>query len=415
MVDGTPKKIVGMNPREFFFQRIAQTSPEPMLGNPLQIVRAKGSLMWDEHGKEYLDFISGIAVSSVGHCHPEVVKAIKEQADRHLHLMVYGEFVQMPQNQFAEVIFRKLPAELNQIFYTTGGSEAVEIAIKAARKFTGRKKIVSFRNSYHGSTLGALSLSSLEHHLNAFAPHIPGIVRLHYNNRGDLQHLNDEIACVVLEPIQAESGITIPDKDYLEEIRNSCNQNGILLVFDEIQTGFGRTGKMFGFEHFGVTPDMICLAKGMGGGVPVGACIARSEILRTLSENPVLGHMNTFGGNALACSAALATLKVIEKEKLVERSLEIQRIIERYFFENFRESPLKWRMLGAFGALEFENEEQAFAVCRNCLKNGLITDWFLYNSRALRLAPPLNIEFELLDKGLNILIENSLKIIQKCF
>lgn len=404
-----------MNPREFFFQRIAQTSPDPMLGNPPQIVRAKGSLMWDESGNEYLDFISGIAVSSVGHCHPDVVSAIKEQADRHLHLMVYGEFVQIPQNQYAEELFRKLPVELNQIFFTTGGSEAIEIALKAARKFTGRKKIVSFRNSYHGSTLGALSLSSLEHHLNAFAPYIPGIVRLHYNNRVDLDQLNDEIACVVLEPIQAESGITIPDKEYLKVLRNICDENGILLVFDEIQTGFGRTGKMFGFEHFDVIPDMICLAKGMGGGVPVGACIARSEILRILSENPILGHMNTFGGNALACAAARATLKVIENEKLVERSVEIQRIMDSIFNENFRNSPLKWRILGAFGALEFENEEQAFTVCRNCLKKGLITDWFLYNPRSLRLAPPLNIEFDLLHKGLNILVDNSLKVIKKGF
>ncbi|MCX8080475.1 MAG: aspartate aminotransferase family protein [Bacteroidia bacterium] len=402
-----------MNHREFFFRHIAQTSPEPMLGNPLHIVRAEKEFLWDAEGKKYVDLISGIAVSSVGHCHPKVVEAVKEHASRFMHLMVYGEMIQSPQNLLAEALMKVLPPSLNNFYYTTGGSEAIEVALKIARKFTGRKKILAFKNSYHGSTWAALSLSSLEHHLNAFAPLLPGIIRTEFGSMDAIGLVDEDVACVVTEPIQAESGVNIPSKEFMEALRNRCEEKGVLLIFDEIQTGFGRTGKMFAFEHFGVVPDILCLAKAMGGGVPVGVCISSGEIMASLCKNPILGHMNTFGGNALACTAAKATLEAILQEKLHERAKEIQKIIQAVFESQLKDTCFKWRVIGAFGALELKDEAHAFELCRQALMEGIITDWFLFNSKSIRIAPPLNIDFNVLKDALEKLCNLSVKLSNK--
>jgi len=391
-----------MNIREIFFSHLTQTSPFPMLGEEIDIVRASGSVLYDRRGKEYIDFISGISVSCVGHCHPAVVRAVQQQAERFMHLMVYGEFIQEPQIRYASELMQILPSSLSSLYYTTGGSEAIELAIKVARKFTGKTKLITFKNSYHGSTLGALSLSSLEEHLNAYAPLIPGVMRFPYGSEEWMNTSGKEIAAVIMEPVQAESGIVRCGKEYYQKIREWCNQNGVLLVFDEIQTGFGRTGEWFAFMQYDIVPDILCIAKGMGGGVPIGACVADRKIMSVLTNHPILGHMNTFGGNALACEAARATLQIIREEKLCHRARWIEQKIKE-FFEKAAFPDVKLHTAGAWAALHFADEKTAWEVCRDCIRSGVITDWFLYNSSAIRIAPPLTIPENILMQALDII------------
>lgn len=375
-----------MNQRELFLRHVAQTSDLPFLGIDMNIVSAKGCTLTDANGRQYLDLISGISVSSVGHCHPKVVKAINEQSKKFMHLMVYGEYNQTPQVNYAKALTSLLPASLNSVYFTTGGSEAVEGAMKLAKRATGRKEIISFSNSYHGSTQGALSIMGNEQFKNSFRPLLPGTRVLEFNKIEDISLISFQTAAVIIEPVQGESGVHAAGKIFLESLRKKCNEHGSLLVFDEIQTGFGRTGSLFAFEQYGVVPDVLLIAKAMGGGLPVGAFIASKELMVSLSSNPMLGHINTFGGNAVCVAAAQATLDVIVNRKLALRAKQIEKIIRKKLVH-----PLikEVRIFGALGAIEFGNEELNFKIMKACIEKGIITDWFLFCPTAMRIAPPL--------------------------
>lgn len=380
-----------MNQRELFLRHVAQTSDKPMMGLDLNIESAKGVILKDVNGKEYIDLISGISVSSIGHCHPKVVKAIQEQSQKFMHLMVYGEFNQSPQVKYASSLCKQLPASLNCVYFTTGGSEAVEGALKLAKRITGRTEIISFKNAYHGSTHGALSVMGDEFFKQSFRPLLPEIKIVEFNDLKSVEAISSKTAAVIIEPIQGEAGIRKASKTFMEALRKKCDEHCVLLIFDEIQSGFGRTGKLLAFEHDNVVPDVLLVAKGMGGGLPIGAFIASQTLMSCLTKNPVLGHINTFGGNAVCVAAAQATLDVIVSEKLSAKALEIEKII----LENLKHPLIKEiRICGALGAIEFGDEALNMKVIKACLESGIITDWFLFCPTALRIAPPLVIENE---------------------
>jgi acetylornithine/N-succinyldiaminopimelate aminotransferase len=381
--------------RQLFLKHVAQTSDTPLLGVDLNIVKAKGITLTDIHGKEYIDLISGISVSNVGHCHPEVVDAIQQQTEKYMHLMVYGEFNQAPQVRYAKLLCSVLPPNLNSVYYTTGGSESIEGAMKLAKRVTGRAEIISFKNSYHGSTQGALSLMGDESFKNAFRPLLPGTKQLDFNDASQLNEITTATAAVIIEPIQGEAGVRIADENYIKELKTKCEETGTLLIFDEIQTGFGRTGTLFAFEKYGIVPDVLCIAKGMGGGLPIGAFVASKELMGHLSQNPILGHINTFGGNAVCVAAAEATLKIILRDKLHTRAKEIETIIRKTLVHPKIKA---LRVIGALGAIDFGTEELNFKACKFFIENGIIIDWFLFCPTALRIAPPLTITNEELEK-----------------
>lgn len=377
-----------MNQRELFLRHVAQTSDLPLLGENVNIKQAKGVKLIDESGKEYFDLISGISVSNIGHCHPKVISAINEQAQKFMHLMVYGEFNQSPQVKYAKQLTDLLPPQLNSVYFTTSGSEATEGALKLAKRVTGRTEIISFKNAYHGSTNGALSVMGDEFFKNSFRPLLPDIKILELNNLNDLDQISSRTACVIIEPIQGEAGVRKADIEFLKLLRKKCNTHCALLIFDEIQTGFGRTGSLFAFEQADVIPDVLLIAKGMGGGLPIGAFVSSQKLMSCLTNDPVLGHINTFGGNAVCVAAALATLDVIITEKLITRAKEIEKIIK----ENLQHSLIKeLRVYGALGAVDYGNEELNMRIIKSCIQNGIITDWFLFCTTAMRIAPPLTI------------------------
>lgn len=377
-----------MNQRELFLRHVAQTSELPLMGIDMNIAYAKGAVLTDVNGKRYIDLISGISVSNIGHCHPKVVEAVTEQSQKFMHLMVYGEFNQSPQVKYATTLLPCLPSTLNCIYFTTGGSESIEGAMKLAKRVTGKTEFVSFKNSYHGSTQGALSLMGDEYFKNAFRPLLPNTKQITYNSLEELNQIGADTAAVVLELIQAESGIKPANQEFINKISEKCKQHGALLIVDEIQTGFGRTGTLFAFEQYGITPDVLCIAKGMGGGMPIGAFIADKKLMNTLSHDPVLGHINTFGGNAVCLAAAQANLEVILKERLWESAKKIEAILK----QQLQHPKIKvLNAKGALAAVEFENQTTNFTIIKKCLESGIITDWFLFNDRALRICPPLNI------------------------
>ncbi len=381
--------------RQLFLKHVAQTSDTPLLGLDLNIAKAKGITLTDVHGKEYIDLISGISVSNVGHCHPEVVAAVQDQSEKYMHLMVYGEFNQAPQARYAKLLSSVLPATLNSVYFTTGGSESIEGAMKLAKRATGRTELISFKNSYHGSTQGALSLMGDESFKNAFRPLLPDTKQLIFNDVSQLKEITTNTAAVIIEPVQGEAGVIVGDDSYIKELRKRCDETGTLLIFDEIQTGFGRTGTLFAFERYGVVPDILCIAKGMGGGLPIGAFVASKELMSSLTQNPVLGHINTFGGNAVCVAAAEAALKVIIREKLHTRAKEIETIIRKTMVH----PKIKGlRIIGALGAIDFGTEDLNMKVCKFFIENGIITDWFLFCPTAIRIAPPLTITNDELEK-----------------
>lgn len=391
-----------MNQRELFLRHVAQTSDTPLLGMDVNVTDAKGSVLTDVNGKKYYDLISGISVSSVGHCHPEVVKAIQEQSQKFMHLMVFGEFNQSPQAEYAHFLASFLPDNLNSVYFTTGGSEAVEGAMKLAKRVTGRAEIISFKRSYHGSTQGSLSLMGDEFFKNSFRPLLPAIKILDYNDLSCLDQISSQTAAVFIEPVQGEAGVRMAHPDFLKALRQRCNEHCVLLVFDEIQTGFGRTGKLFAFEHYGVVPDVLLVAKAMGGGLPIGAFISSQKIMSAFINDPVLGHINTFGGNAVCVKAAHATLKVISDNHLEHRALQIEQFVKR----NLKHALIQEiRMAGALGAIEFNNEELAMRAMKACIGNGVITDWFLFCPTALRIAPPLVITDEELEDAIALILK----------
>lgn len=385
--------------RELFYSYIAQTSPEPM---ELDIEKAEGVYLIDRNGKKYVDLISGISVSNVGHCHPKVVKAIHEQSEKYMHLMVYGEYIQSPQNKLAEAICKELPKSLNNIYFVNSGSEAIEGALKLAKRHTGRTEIISCENAYHGSSHGALSIMGNEAFKNNFRPLLPQTRLIEYNNFEHIQLITENTAAIVIESFQAEAGIILPSKGYIKAIREKCNEVGALMIVDEIQTGFGRTGTLFGFEHHKITPDMITLAKGMGGGMPIGAFVANKDIMHKLTHNPVLGHITTFGGNAVSCAASLACLKEIKENNLIKNVQKLSSI-----FQNKLIHPaiVETRGVGFFICVEFKNQAFNFGVIKKCIQKGVITDWFLFNDKCLRISPPLNLEKETAIECCNKILE----------
>src|SRR5882724_5926867 len=303
-----------MNHRQLFLQHVAQTSASPMA---LEIVKAEGSRLYDADGNEYIDLIAGISVCNVGHGHPKVTKAIKKQVDEYLHVMVYGEMIESPQVQYAKLLTDHLPPHLNSVFFTNSGAEAIEGAMKLAKRATGRTQMLAFNQSYHGSTQGALSIIGDEYWRNAFRPLLPGVLHLEYNSIGALEEITPDAACVIVETVQAEAGIIVPSKQWMQALRRKCEETGALLIMDEIQTGFGRTGKLWGFEHFDSTPDILLLGKALGGGMPLGAFVADRELMLVLSGNPVLGHITTFGGHPVSCAAGMAAMKALVEENMI--------------------------------------------------------------------------------------------------
>jgi len=375
--------------RQLFLNHVAQVSPKPM---ELEIIRAKGIYLYDINEKSYIDFISGISVSNVGHCHPHVVKAIQEQAEKYMHLMVYGEYVQSPQIQLAKSLTDILPENLNSVFYTNSGTEATEGALKLAKRVTGKTEIICFTNSYHGSTHGALSVMGSEEFKQAFRPLLPDVKVIPYNNTEEVKkNITSKTACVILEPIQSETGYTVADDQFLKAIREKCDEHCALLIFDEIQNGFGRSGTLFAFEQTGVIPDVLLLAKGMGGGMPIGCIVSSQKLLNEFTYNPVLGNINTFGGNAVCCAASLACLQTILSEKLVD-AIEKKSKLIRTLLKHQAIKSIKGK--GLMMSLEFENTELNFKIIETCIKNGLIVDWFLFNTYSMRITPPLVITEE---------------------
>jgi len=385
--------------RQLFLNHVAQTSDAPLA---LEIERAEGMYLFDKQGKTYMDLIAGISVSNLGHRHPAVVKAIKEQTDKYMHLMVYGEYVYYPQVQLSKLLCQHLPNTLNTVYLTNSGTEATEGAMKLAKRYTGRTEVIGFQHSYHGSTQGSLSIIGDEYFKSNYRPLIPDTKSIRYNNIEDLSQITERTACVFAEVIQAESGVNPAKKEWLQQLRNRCNQTGALLVFDEIQTGFGRTGSLFAFEQYDVVPDVLLCAKGMGGGLPIGAFISDNKIMQCLQSQPVLGHITTFGGNPVCCAASLATLQTLLDENLIAQV----KSKEQLFKSLLKHPKIKaLRSCGLIMTIELESFEMNLAVINQCIEKGLITDWFLFADNCLRIAPPLIISETEIEKACNVILE----------
>lgn len=374
--------------RQLFLLHLGQTSLAPLM---LEIVRAEGVYMYGPDGKKYIDLISGVSVSNTGHSHPRVVEAVKNQAGLYMHLMVYGEIIQSPQVKYAERLTGILPPVLNCCYFVNSGSEAVEGALKLAKRYTGKSRIISFKNSYHGSTHGALSIQGSELYRNAFRPLLPDTFQVFFNDEKSLDSIDNNTACVIIEPVQGEAGVIYPENDFLLKIRRQCNSTGALLIFDEIQTGFGRIGKMFAIDRFGVVPDILLLAKALGGGMPLGAFISSGEIMSALVSNPSLGHITTFGGHPVCCAAGLASLNVIIDEKLSESCNS-----KSALFKKNLTHPLisEVRGEGLLLAVQLVDPVYVRFVIAHAPDYGLILDYFLFCNDAFRIAPPLIISEE---------------------
>ncbi len=384
--------------RQLFLRHVAQTSSTPLM---LEIVKADGCWMFDVNGKKFLDMISGIAVSNVGHNNQDVKLAITNQLDKYSHLMVYGEFVESPQVQFATWIAAHMPAPLDAVYFVNSGSEAIEGALKLAKRVTGRPEIISFYQSYHGSTMGALSAGNTEERKNAFRPLIPDNTVLSYNNFEQINLITEKTAAVLIEPIQAEAGVILPQPGYLQAIRKKCDETGTLLIFDECQTGFGRTGKLFAWEHSAVVPDIITLGKAIGGGLPLGAFVASQEKMNMFTHAPMLGHLTTFGGHPISCAAGLAAANFTITQNLVANSLaKAERIASKLQHHKIKQI----RNSGLFFAIELSSVEVNMTINKKLIEAGLIVDWFLFAANCLRLAPPLTIADDEIDYACDLIL-----------
>ncbi len=384
--------------RDHFFKYQAQTTPYPLA---LKVSHAKGSYIFDTNNKKYLDFIAGVSACSLGHCHPNVVAAVKKQLDSYLHVMVYGEFIQEPAVTLTKLLSDHLPENLTTTYLTNSGTEAIEGSIKLARRATGRKEIIYANKAYHGNTMGALSIMGLEERKEAFQPLLPNCKSIEFNSEKDLKKITNKTAAVVLETIQGGAGFIVPENDYLKKVRNRCNEVGTLLILDEIQPGFGRTGKLFGFEHYDVVPDIVVLGKGMGGGMPIGAFTASEKLMKLFTHNPKLGHITTFGGNPVIAAAALATLK-----ELTESDLILQTFQKEKLFRKLLNHPLikEVRGKGLMLAILFDSPEIASEVILTCKKQGLLLFWLLFEDKAARITPPLTISETEIKEGCQILL-----------
>lgn len=372
-----------MNNRQVFQQYVAQTSEEPV---GLEIVSAEGNYLFDKDGNKYLDLIGGISVCNIGHRHPDVVSAIKKQVDSYMHVMVYGELVQSPQVQYAKLLATHLPKSLNSVYFTNSGAEAIEGAIKLARRYTGRPGIISCNNSYHGSTTGALSILGDEYWRNAFRPLMPGVRHYDYNSHALINAIDTDTGCVIVETVQAEAGVITADDGWMQLLRDACTATGTLLIFDDVQGAFGRTGKLWGSED--VVPDVVILGKALGGGMPLGAFVADQSIMNVLTHNPVLGHITTFGGHPVSCAAGMAAMQVLLKEQLAESVVAKEQLFHSYLQHP---SIKKVRSKGLLIAVELDNAVYTREVIQRCLVKGVFTDWFLFAPECIRIAPPLTI------------------------
>ena len=389
-----------------FFKYQAQTSDHPL---GLEISHAQGSYVYDTNDQEYLDFISGVSANSLGHNHPKVKKAIIEQLEKYTHVMVYGEFVQQPQVNLCKYLCEHLPPSLQSVYLTNSGTEATEGALKLAKRYTGRSEIISAKNAYHGNTQGSMSVCGNEEQNAAFRPLIPGVKFISFNNENDIQNISTETAAVILETIQGGAGFIVPEDNYLSKIKKRCEEVGALLILDEIQTGIGRTGKLFGFENYNVIPDIIIVGKGLGGGMPIGAFIAKKEMMEVFKINPKLGHITTFGGHPVIAAAAFATCKEIVESNLMNEILEKEKLF-RHLLHHHEIKEIRGK--GLMLAIILESPELASKIILKALEKGLLLFWLLYEGRAVRITPPLTITKEEIKKGcdtlLNIINEISL-------
>jgi len=388
-----------MSNKEDFFTYQAQTTPHPLA---MEVSHAKGSYIYDTNGKAHLDFVAGVSACTLGHCHPAVVEAIKIQTESYLHVMVYGEYIQKPAVEFTKLLASHLPENLSTTYLTNSGTEAIEGAIKLAKRITGRSQIISAHNAYHGNTMGSLSIMGYEERKSAFRPLMPDVSFISFNDESDLQKITNKTAGVVLETIQGGAGFVIPKKDYLKKVRQRCDETGAQLILDEIQPGFGRTGTLFGFQNFDCTPDILAIGKGMAGGMPVGAFISSNEKMKLLQDNPKLGHITTFGGHPVIAAAALATLKELTTSNLIAETLE-----KEILFRKLLKHPIieEVRGMGLMLALIVKDQEIATQVILKCKEKGLILFWLLFEGKAIRITPPLTITIEEIEEGCHILLE----------
>jgi acetylornithine/N-succinyldiaminopimelate aminotransferase len=385
--------------RQLFLANNAQTTDFPLL---LEFERAQGVYMYNAEGKAWIDLISGIGVSNIGHGNTEVIEAIKQQLDKYMHLMVYGEYVQTPQVRFAEKLASLLPRSLQSVYFTNSGAEAIEGAMKLAKRYTGRNQIVACHNAYHGSTQGALSVMGNEDFKQAYRPLLPGVQFMRFNEVDDFHCITQETACVIIETIQGEAGIRVPDATYMRALRKRCTQTGTLLIFDENQTAFGRTGRLFAFEHFNIVPDILVLGKALGGGMPLGAFISSLEIMGSLKNNPILGHITTFGGHPVCCASGLASLEVLLRDNLIIKVAEKEALFKKLLVHP---AIKQVRGKGLMLAVELDNFDLLKKIIDHSIAQGIITDWFLHCSNSMRIAPPLIINNEQIEQSCTIILQ----------
>lgn len=385
--------------KEDFYKYQAQTTPHPLA---MEISHASGSYIYDTSGNKHLDFVAGVSACTLGHCHPRVVSAIKNQTEKYLHVMVYGEYIQEPTVNLVKLLSENLPESLNTTYLVNSGTEAVEGALKLARRATGRTQLLYANNAYHGNTMGSMSVMGFEGRKNAFKPLVPDCFPVNFNNEADLQKITSETAAILLETIQGGAGFIQPENDYLKKVRQRCDETGTLLILDEIQPGFGRTGKLFAFEHFDIVPDILVMGKGMGGGLPIGAFTASHQVMALLQENPKLGHITTFGGNPVIASAALATLQELTETDIMQQTLQKEKL-----FRKLLKHPMvkEVRGRGLMLAAMLESAEIASQVILACKDRGLILFWLLFEGRAIRITPPLTISNDEIEEGCQILTE----------
>ena len=378
--------------RKAFLAHVGQTSPSPMM---IEVERAEGVFFYTPEGKPYYDLVAGVSVSNVGHANPAVVKAVQDQAARYMHVMVYGEMVERPQVEFATRIAELLPGDIDSVYFLSSGAEAVEGALKLAKRYTARREIISMRRAYHGSTHGAMSLMGSpegEEWKGAFRPLMPDVRSIEFNDFEALNEITERTACVIAEPVQGEAGVRPPKAGYLEALRKRCDEVGALLIFDEIQTGFGRTGAVFASLKYGVTPDIVCMAKSLGGGMPLGAFAARREVMNSLTHNPVLGHITTFGGHPVCCAAGLAALNYLEENRIIEQVESKGALYETLLADH--PAVREIRRSGLLLAVELGSSERMFRMMELFAERGIMSDWFLFCDTAFRISPPLVISEE---------------------
>jgi acetylornithine/N-succinyldiaminopimelate aminotransferase len=382
-----------------FFKYQAQTTPHPLA---MEVSHAQGSYVYDTQGRKHLDFVAGVSACSLGHCHPRVVKAVQEQMETYSHVMVYGEYIQKPAVTLARLLAEQLPYPLESTYLVNSGTEAIEGSLKLARRVTGRQEILYAENAYHGNTMGSLSVMGYEERKTPFGPLLPECNPIRFNNEEDLNKITENTAAVILETIQGGAGFILPKKNYLRKVKQRCTETGALLILDEIQPGFGRTGKLFGFQHYDVVPDILVMGKGMGGGLPIGAFTASGQHMRLLSDHPKLGHITTFGGNAVIASAALATLQELTESDIISETLQKENLFRSLLVHK---SILEIRGKGLMLAILLDSPEIASEVILICKERGLILFWLLFEPRAIRITPPLTISETEIREGCAILTE----------